>query len=220
MISKNTRRWILLFLIAFGLILVPYILFGEQIDAWFENFIHTASDRPRLTALVLIGMLAIDILAPIPSSIVSTSAGFFLGFLWGTLSSLAGMTISNIIGYLLAARFGQPLADRLVGSEEMKRLETMRGRIGDWIIVTTRPVPVLAETSVLFAGVSRLPFSRFMLLSTLSNLAISLIYAAVGAFSYSVNSFLLAFAGSVLLPGLAMYLTRRKSDLEELSQEK
>jgi len=219
LISKNIRRWILLFVIVFAVILIPFILFGEQVDAWFEKFIVTASGQPRLMALVLVGMLSIDILAPIPSSIVSTSAGFFLGFFWGTLASLTGMTISNIVGYWLAAKYGNPLVNRLVGSDEMKRLETLRERLGDWVIIATRPVPVLAEASVLFAGISRKPFVRFMVFSTLSSLAISLVYAAVGAFSYSVNSFLLAFSGSVLLPGLSMHLSRRKTNNEERPSE-
>jgi len=42
LISKNIRRWILLFVIVFAVILIPFILFGEQVDAWFEKFIVTA----------------------------------------------------------------------------------------------------------------------------------------------------------------------------------
>ena len=66
----------------------------------------------------------------------------------------------------------------------------MRHRFGEWVIVVSRPIPVLAEASVLFAGLSGMPASRFLLLSTLSNLGISAVYAAVGAFSASTNSFL------------------------------
>jgi membrane protein DedA with SNARE-associated domain len=85
------------------------------------------------------------------------------------------------------------------------------------VIVITRPVPVLAEASVLFAGMSRMPTGQFMLLTMLSNLGISAVYAAVGAFSANANSFLLAFAGSILIPLVAMLAakTRRKPQSTE-----
>jgi uncharacterized membrane protein YdjX (TVP38/TMEM64 family) len=69
---------------------------------------------------------------------------------------------------------------------------------------------MLAEASVLFAGISGMPLAQYLLLSTLSNLGISAAYAAVGALSATVNSFLLAFAGSILLPLVAMLLVRTK----------
>ncbi len=65
------------------------------------------------------------------------------------------------------------------------------------------PVPVLAEASVLFAGMSKMNFRRFLIISTLSNLGISIVYAAVGAYSVSENSFLLAFAGAIIIPAVA-----------------
>jgi hypothetical protein len=48
------------------------------------------------------------------------------------------------------------------------------------------------------------------MLSTLSNLAISAVYAAIGAMSASVNSFLLAMAGSIMVPWLAMILFKKR----------
>ena len=49
-----------------------------------------------------------------------------------------------------------------------------------------------------------MPASRFFALSTLANLCISAVYAAVGALSANVNSFLLAVAVSTIVPGLAI----------------
>jgi hypothetical protein len=51
-----------------------------------------------------------------------------------------------------------------------------------------------------------------MLLSTLSNLGVSAVYAAVGAFSATVNSFLFAFGGSILVPLVAMILAKRQQN--------
>ena len=92
----------------------------------------------------------------------------------------------------------------------MERLRRLGQRFGPWVVVLTRPVPVLAESAVLFAGLGRMPFLPFMVMTAAANLGISLIYAAVGAFAVSTNSFLAAFAAAILFPGLLMLVSPRK----------
>ncbi len=203
-------RWLVFWALVAAIILVPFFLFAEQINGWIEKFVSSAESHTILAAFVLCMLLAGDILLPIPSSIVSTSAGCLLGFWGGTLVSLAGMTICCVLGYLLGTRYGRPLANRLVGAAELARLEELSGRFGHWVVVVCRPVPVLAEASVLFAGVAKMPAGRFFLLSTLSNLGISAVYALIGQMSASKGQFLLAFAASIIIPGAAMFLSRRK----------
>lgn len=213
--NPNTRRWLLLLAIVLAVILVPFLLFGKQIEVWIDGFIHSAADQPGLVMAVLVSLLAVDVLVPTPSSLVSTGAGLVLGFVGGAAVSWAGMTVGSILGYWLGFRFGYPLADRLVGGDELRRFRKMSQRFGDWIIVASRPVPVLAETSVMFAGISEMPAGRFLLLSALSNLGVSAVYAAVGAFSYTVNSFLLAFGGAILVPALGMIVMQKLSKEED-----
>jgi hypothetical protein len=69
-------------------------------------------------------------------------------------------------------------------------------------------VPVLAEASVVFAGLVHAPFGRFMRLTALSNLGIALGYSAFGAYSLRMDSFLVAFLGAMLLPALFMLISR------------
>lgn len=212
MFDRPISRWLLLCTIILAAILVPFFLFGEKIESWTDAFLQSASDRAAWIAAFVGFLLASDILLPVPSSLVSTAAGLFLGFLSGTLTSWAGMTISCLVGLWLGRKFGRPLAVRLVGEKELQRLEELGRRFGDWVMVISRPVPVLAEASVLFAGIGRMPTHRFVLLTTLSNLGISAVYAAVGAFSATINSFLLAFAGAILLPLLTMVAVRVRGD--------
>lgn len=208
---QSALRWLSLWAIVLTIILVPFFLFGSQIERWAQTFIDSASKQPLPVATVLGSLLAMDILAPVPSSAVSTAAGFLLGFVRGLLASSAGMIVSCILGYWLAEKFGRPFASRLVGKRELDRLEEMSRRFGNWAVVISRPVPVLAEASVIFAGLSQMPLHRFLLLSTLSNLGISAVYAAVGALSANVPSFLLAFAGAIALPLMAMLAMRKRT---------
>ncbi|MCP4451931.1 MAG: VTT domain-containing protein, partial [Planctomycetes bacterium] len=145
---------------------------------------------------------------PIPSSIVSTACGLLLGATMGTAVSLLGMTISCLLGYWLGRGCGRTLAVRLVSLNDLDRFQSVHARFEDWAVVISRPIPVLAEVSVLFAGLSCMPAPRFFLLSALANMGVSLGYALVGAYASSANAFFVAFAGALLLPGLFMLVAR------------
>lgn len=203
-------RWLVLGAIILCFLIVPFFLVGEHLERWTTDFLNAAAGHRGWIALFLGLLLAVDILLPVPSSMVSTAAGFFLGFAGGTLTSLAGMTTSCAAGFWLGFRFGRPFTRRMVGIEGIHRLEEMRRRFGDWAIVVARAVPVLAEASVLFAGMSNMPAHRFLMLSTLSNLGISAVYAAVGTLSATVNTFLLAVSGSILIPAVTMVFLKRE----------
>jgi len=192
-----------------GLVVVPFLFFGERIDAWTQAFLGSAAGRPGTTAAVLGGLLASDIVLPVPSSIVSTGCGYFFGFLGGTFVSWVGMSVSCILGFALAANVGRGPLRRWLGDREVEKLAALYGRYGDWVIVLARPVPVLAEASVLFAGLGRMRFGRFTVFSLLSNAGISAAYAAIGRFSADVNSFLAGLAGAILLPWVFMVVSKR-----------
>ena len=205
--KRSPVAWTIITIVALAVIIVPFVLFGERVDAWTTAFIEGPRQHAGVVSLALGGLLGSDILLPVPSSIVSTACGLLLGFVRGTLTSLAGMIVSCGAGYALAAGLGRPFVKRMVGDDSMRHFEALDRRFGFWAIILSRPVPVLAEVSVLFAGLGRMPFGRFFLLTTLSNLAISAIYAWIGAYAADLNAFLLAVAGSVLLPGIGMLPT-------------
>lgn len=187
-------------------ILIPFFLFEDQINHWFAILTHTSAATPWL-GLALSALLASDIVLPVPSSLVSTACGALLGFLPGLLASWLGMCAGCLLGYWLGTRFP---AERFLTPKDLDRLESTQSRLGDWMLVVFRAVPVLAEASVFFAGLTRRPFPRFLLLTTLSNFGISLAYSAAGAFAASTGAFLYAFAGAVGLPAAAMLLTRNR----------
>lgn len=212
MMDQIKIRWILLTIAIVAVLLIPFILFGDSIENWTNYFFQ--SSPPRLAAGMVIGtLLSIDILAPIPSSVVSTAGGYFLGFIGGTLISLLGMTISCLIGYWIGARFGRAAVEGFVDQKEISRFESLQKKYGDWIIIISRSIPLFAETSVLFAGIGRMEMSRFVFMTTISNLGISMVYAAVGAYFAHINSFLFAFIGSILLPGIMMFILKNKRNI-------
>lgn len=212
--TQNKIKWLFLIFSILLVILVPFFIFGESIENWTDYFLNSSPPK-LLVGIIVGGLLSIDILAPVPSSIVSTAGGYFLGFILGTLVSFTGMTISCIIGYWLGSKFGNPISERLIGSTELSKLENLQNKYGNLIIIVSRAVPVLADASILVAGIGRMPLNRFVLLVLLSNLGISLVYASIGAYSAHINSFLMAFAGAIILPGIAMAILKIKSNVEK-----
>lgn len=202
-------RWILLTITIITVLLLPFVLWGSSLENWTSYFFR--SSPAKLTVSLAIGtLLAIDIIAPVPSSILSTAGGYFLGFMVGTIVSLIGMTISCLTGYWLGARFGRAVTERLLDQNEISRFESLQKKYGDWIIIISRSIPLLAETSVLFAGIGRMNIGSFILMTTASNLGMSLVYAAVGAYSAKINSFLFAFVGAILIPGIIIIIFKNK----------
>jgi len=205
--APASLRWTALFLLLLALILVPFLLYEEPLTEWTRGFLEREPSRWWAGA-TLGALLAGDILLPVPSSLVSTAAGYLLGWAAATLVSWAGMTAGCALGYLLGGSAGRGLTRRFVGEDELARVSQAHERFRDWTVVLFRAVPVLAEASVVYAGVIAMPRGRFFLLAGLSNLGIAAVYGAVGAYALRVESFLLAFAGAVLLPAVAMAIAR------------
>ncbi len=187
-------------------VLVPFFLFGARVDAWVLDALP-AGPKPSIIALLIVALLAADIMLPTPSSFVSTASGALLGFGLGALASWFGMTLGCLIGYWIGAS-GRAAARALVGSADVRRVEALTHRMGDYALIAFRSVPVLAESSVILAGMGRMDRRRFFMITTLANAGISLAYAMVGAFAAEASSFLLAFAGAIALPSLALGVAR------------
>jgi uncharacterized membrane protein YdjX (TVP38/TMEM64 family) len=199
-------RWALLWGLLIGLVLLPFVLFEAQFNALAAQITQSGTSR-SVAAAGIFALLALDVFLPVPSSIVSTGAGVILGFAQGTAVVWSGMMAGCLIGYGTGVR-AAATARRITGAESLARAETLMTRYGDLAIVLCRPVPVLAEASVVFAGIVRARFARFAWLTAISNLGIALGYAAFGAFSMRLDSFLIAFVGALLLPGLALGISR------------
>src|SRR4051794_9095477 len=199
-------RWLLIASILLAAILVPFALFEGTFERLGARMM--SGDLAGWPAAALIsGFLALDVVLPVPSSMVSTAAGAVMGMARGTAVVWVGMMAGSVLGYALGAR-ATGVTGRFVGADSLARAERVAAAYGDWAIVVCRPVPVLAEASVVLAGLVHTPWPRFLALTAASNLGIAIAYAAIGAYSMSAGSFLLTFAGAILLPGLAMLIAR------------
>jgi uncharacterized membrane protein YdjX (TVP38/TMEM64 family) len=173
-------RWTIVIAVLLVAIVAPFVLFGDRIEGWIRMLV--SSPRPGAIArALLVSLLAADVLLPVPSSLVSLACGMWWGPWLGGLLSTLGMTLGSGLAYGLGRWLGTASIRRWVGPREAERVDRLYARHGDWIVALLRPVPVLAEASAVFAGVSRMAWWRFLVLSFLANSTISAFYAAAGS---------------------------------------
>jgi uncharacterized membrane protein YdjX (TVP38/TMEM64 family) len=181
--------------------IVPFLLFGEQIEASLSAW-RASGQSPAIVAAVVIALLATDIFLPIPSSLVSTLAGWELGAPLGAAAAWAGMSLGAIIGFALARWFGPPLVAWLTRRDDLDRTRLLAERFGPALLVLGRGVPVLAEATVLLVGMHGLSWRRFLPPVLLSNLGLAIAYAWFGGFAEEHHWLPLALGVSVAIPVL------------------
>jgi uncharacterized membrane protein YdjX (TVP38/TMEM64 family) len=204
---RDLVRLLLIVALALAIPIVPFLAFGPDIEAWVAAWLQPPLARPVIFSLTVL-VLASDILLPVPSSLVSTAAGAQLGAVAATAASWLGMTLGAVLGYWLARTFGRNVAVRLAGHEDLERLERLAAHYGVGLLVATRALPVLAEASVLLAGVARVPWRSFLPAISLSNLGIAIVYSVLGQFARNEGELPLALAASIALPVLATTIAR------------
>ena len=159
-------RWLLIIAAALAVPLVPFFIIGEMPG---ERWLSASDDHAGVFGLVGAGLLAIDVLLPVPSSIVGTMLGARLGFLAGFAATFAGLMTGQVVAYgasrwLLRRRAGAlPAAPTLLA------------------LFLSRPVPVLAEAMALAAGAAQLSWRQFLLACGGGNLVYAVALALNGA---------------------------------------
>ena len=151
--------------------LVPFIVIGELPG---ERWLSAADDNALHFALAGAGLLAGDVLLPIPSSIVGTMLGARLGFGTGFAAAFGGMMAGQSAAYFVSRALLRKRSGALPAAPTLA------------VVFLSRPVPVLAEAVAIAAGAARVSWPQFLLACGSGNL----VYAAA-----------LALNGSELVPG-------------------
>ena len=207
--SRPLAGWLLIASTMLAVIVVPFLVWGTSVSGWVEDAVSVRTGNAAVGSLIA-ALLALDIVLPVPSSLLSAAAGYRFGPVVGTLVSWVGMSLGCVIAYGIGSALGHERSQRLVGVRAMERASSEMERKGPWVLAASRPVPVLAEASVLVAGISRMSRSRFLAVTLAANLGVSAAYAWIGAESAEAGSFLAAFVAAVALPIVAAAVARAR----------
>ena len=126
-----------------------------------------------------------------------------------TAASWLGMTLGAALGFYLAKTWGRSLSARFSSAGDLDRMDQLGHRYGPWILIATRPLPVLAEAAVLVMGTTQLAWRPFLSAVASSNLGIAAVYSALGQLVHSEGELPLALVASIALPLAAAAMARR-----------
>lgn len=197
--ARTSARWgrILLVLLAAVLVpSVPFVILGELPgERWLSAQDANAAGFGALGAL----LLALDLVLPIPSSIIGVMLGGRLGWAWGFASAWAGLFAGHCAGYWL----GRLAPERWAGHAPLTP-----SKLG---VLTTRPVPVLAEAVALAAGATRLPWSSFAAAALVGDAIYAAVLSATGAALLPEGWYVTALILPMTLAALAWWLGARRT---------
>jgi uncharacterized membrane protein YdjX (TVP38/TMEM64 family) len=181
--------------------IVPFVVIGEMPgERWLMS---SGADGMRFGATGA-GLLALDLLLPIPSSIVGALLGGRLGFWAGAAWSFLGLMIGHSVGYAL-------------GRLAPARWSSDIPETPSWIaLFLSRPVPVFAEALALAAGAERMPLSAYFSSVALGDLIYAAVLAADGAALLPEGTWGAGLVLPMLLPVVG-YLTWRKLSARRVS---
>lgn len=168
--------------------LIPFLAVGELPG---QRWLQSAGASGLGVGAAGAGLLAMDVLLPIPSSIVGTLLGARLGVTAGFAWACAGLVLGHMLGFALGrlwpARFAPTVAKAPTG----------------WVIFLSRPVPVFAEAVALAAGATRVPLRTYALWCVGGDALYAIVLAANGARFLPNNMVLWALLLPMGLPAIS-----------------
>ncbi|MEP0355997.1 MAG: VTT domain-containing protein [Paraglaciecola sp.] len=178
-----------------------------------ENWLLMAKDTGVITLiLIVIVILLSDLLLSIPTLATVILSGYFLGHTYGAVASLIGLMLIGILGYILSYYHGEKIEKRILPSEN-QRLEARQNfkKHGYSMILFSRAIPMLPEISACLAGMTNMPFKKFLSAWSLSVTPYVLICTYAGSVSSIDNPTPAIYSalGVNLILWLAWLITRK-----------
>ncbi len=186
----------------------PLLLLGLSFEDRVSGYVRGANLSPAGRFGLVVGVLATDIVLPIPSSAVSTWGGSVMGLLPATAAATLGTTIGAVLGFGLAKLFGQRFAAWRAG-RDLDRAAELSRRLGPPALLVTRALPILAEACVMLVGVGGLSWRKFLPPTIAGNLVVSFAYAACGRYFSGSPAMPWVIIASGTVPLLAALIARR-----------
>jgi uncharacterized membrane protein YdjX (TVP38/TMEM64 family) len=136
---------------------------------------------------------------PVPQTAIIAALGIIYGAVVGGLVGSFALITSGLLAYFLMRSQARRFFVRLAGQRSLDKMGVFFDRSGTWAIVLTRSLPYsIPEAMTFLAGLSRMPFEKFLTALVLGSVPTAFVFAGVGA--GWADQPLLALAISYVLP--------------------
>ena len=201
-------RQILLFFGLTVLVLIPFFIWGES---WTDRFTFGGAtdwlkSYGQWAWLAGIMLLVLDIVLPVPGTLVMAGLGYIYGAVWGGMLAALGSFVSGAVGYWSCRSLGEASAIKILGRKDFEKGSRTFATVGGWLVVLSRWLPVFPEVISCMAGLNRMPKGKYHLALLCSALPMGFIYATIG--QAGVESPVFAIVLSAGLPPIIWLLLR------------
>ncbi len=190
------------------------VLSVEDIRYWLEQAMTVS---PWIVGLIIVALMLIDLFIAIPTLSLTILSGFFLGLELGVFYSTLGMLGAGTMGYVISRFHGEKLLKFV--SKDQEQIEEMRRlftRFGPFSLMLCRAAPMLPEVTSCLAGVTKMPYWKYILFYSIGTIPYSIIAAYSGSVSTIDNpspaifTFIGIFGGLSLVWAGFLYLNKKK----------
>lgn len=183
-------------------VILTFVLWEQPLTYFVDDWIASSQLSANGVALVVIALLTLDVLLPVPSSLISVAAGSLLSPFVAFSSIFLGMFCGCLFGYGLGRLLGQTGVGKLVKPAQQQLANRNLFSAHARYLMACRGVPVLAEVSILMAGVNRVPMKTFLITTSIANVLIALAYILAGQLIQHANSIFIAVIVVLAMPAL------------------
>jgi uncharacterized membrane protein YdjX (TVP38/TMEM64 family) len=190
-----------------GLVLGTWLIWGGSWDAQFTLAGSVQSlERAGSWAWALgIFLLIVDLLLPVPSTIVISALGYCYGLFLGGCFATVGLMASGMLGYGVGYCLGEKVARKWLGDRDFENGRWIFTQGGAWVVALSKAVPILPEVISCTAGLVRMPFRQFVLALACGSVPMGFLFSAIGHLGREAPGW--AMGLSFFIPGLLWALT-------------
>lgn len=203
-----TRFWIFTVMLMLTMLLLFFVGQALQLPFLAEDTAFLLGQEKWVAGLAGVGLLVVDVVAPVPSSIVMLVNGMLFGAVWGTLLSVAGGAGATWIGFWIGNR-SESVGRRRLGERALIQANAFFQKHGMLAVIVSRPIPILAEAVTIIAGMSKMPAQKFFLAALLGLMPTAIIYAVAGAYALKLQSGFWVFLAVLGLAGVVWVAGKR-----------
>ncbi|TYB30296.1 MAG: TVP38/TMEM64 family protein [Candidatus Mcinerneyibacterium aminivorans] len=158
--------------------LIKYSNFITNVEQLRNFILKYDYDQVVYVVLIIVQVL----ISLIPGQIFGLAGGFLYGPLLGTIYSMIGLLFGSSIAFLLSRKLGRPFVENVVKKEKIEKYDSFVLKNGKLTLFLIFLFPALPDDLICFiAGISRIKFKNFILITFLGRLPGFLVLNFIGA---------------------------------------
>ena len=196
--DKKALNWKHIPVILASMFLFLFMIFETSGLITLEKINFLVLESGPFAAAIIIFFLVIDLILPMPSTVLMTFSGAFYGIFIGTLINITGSLLASLAGFAITRKLGKtrPFLDKA----EKQSMDEWFIRWGEGILILSKMIPIMSETMACFAGLTGISWRKFIILSLLGIIPVSVYYAYVGSTSENFSEWLLPLFFGIAIP--------------------